>query len=150
MNLQSLFPSPSAFSASRANQEEPLPAAAAAAAASNDYGSLKESAEKTTNSKGELEPSVSANRDDGSQKEGENASLLNGEELALPGEQTNHEGEDVDSIYRSTLAALRTIKELRKGSSTYNVFSLPPFSREDDSEDKDLPPCTTIPIYPRD
>jgi hypothetical protein len=72
----------------------------------------------------------------------------NPEEIVLPSDPEG--GEDVDSIYRSTMAALRTIKELRKGSSTYNVFSLPPFSREDNNEDKDLAPCTTIPICPRD
>eukprot|EP00250_Pteridium_aquilinum_P011321 c19990_g1_i1 orf=500-1681(+) len=63
-------------------------------------------------------------------------------------EQTYSQGEDVDNIYRSTLAALRTIKELRRGSSTYSVFSLPPFSKGegDDDEDVNGTPCATIPI----
>ncbi|KAJ7521209.1 hypothetical protein O6H91_19G042600 [Diphasiastrum complanatum] len=33
------------------------------------------------------------------------------------------QGEDVDSIYRSTMAALRTIQDLRKGSSTHSSLS---------------------------
>ena len=32
------------------------------------------------------------------------------------------------SIFRSTVAALETMQELRKGSSTYSHFSLPPLS----------------------
>lgn len=57
---------------------------------------------------------------------------------------------DVETIYRSTVAALRTIKDLRRGSSTYNVFSLPPFSRSDsDFEDgagNSNLCCATIPV----
>ena len=34
--------------------------------------------------------------------------------------------EDVTNIYSSTLAALRIMKEIRRQSSTYNIFSLPP------------------------
>ena len=34
--------------------------------------------------------------------------------------------EDVNNIYSSTLAALRIMKEIRRRSSTYNIFSLPP------------------------
>eukprot|EP01018_Ginkgo_biloba_P012878 Gb_15041 [translate_table: standard] len=37
------------------------------------------------------------------------------------------QGDTVDNIYRSTLAALRTIKDLRRGSSTYNPLSFTPF-----------------------
>lgn len=61
-------------------------------------------------------------------------------------------GEDVENIYRSTVAALRTIKELRSGSSTYSVFSLPPFnhSGNDSSEDGKGTPCfATIPVCPK-
>ncbi|KAG6489411.1 hypothetical protein ZIOFF_050680 [Zingiber officinale] len=35
------------------------------------------------------------------------------------------------SIFRSTIAALTTMQELRKGSSTYSYFSLPPLSLPD-------------------
>lgn len=68
-----------------------------------------------------------------------------------PQGQLFYHGEDVENIYRSTVAALRTIKELRRGSSTYSVFSLPPFNRnENDSEDGDSkitsPCCATIPV----
>ncbi|MCO5609557.1 hypothetical protein L7F22_063786 [Adiantum nelumboides] len=49
-------------------------------------------------------------------------------------EETHYQGEDVDNIYRSTLAALRTIKELRRGSSTYSIFSLPPFNKGEDGD----------------
>lgn len=35
------------------------------------------------------------------------------------------------SIFRNTVAALVTMKELRKGSSTYGHFSLPPLSLAD-------------------
>lgn len=35
------------------------------------------------------------------------------------------------SIFRNTVAALVTMKELRKGSSTYGHFSLPPLSLPD-------------------
>lgn len=63
-------------------------------------------------------------------------------------ERTHSQGEDVDNIYRSTLAALRTIKELRRGSSTYSIFSLPPFSKGEGDDDDDVKgtPCATIPI----
>ncbi|KAI5083065.1 hypothetical protein GOP47_0002808 [Adiantum capillus-veneris] len=52
-------------------------------------------------------------------------------------EQAHYQGEDVDNIYRSTLAALRTIKELRRGSSTYSIFSLPPFNKGEDEDSLD-------------
>lgn len=35
------------------------------------------------------------------------------------------------SIFRNTIAALTTMQELRKGSSTYGHFSLPPLSLPD-------------------
>jgi len=35
-------------------------------------------------------------------------------------------GEDVQSVYKSSLAALRTLQEMRKGSSTVSSQSLPP------------------------
>eukprot|EP00252_Welwitschia_mirabilis_P000102 TRINITY_DN1006_c0_g1_i1.p1 TRINITY_DN1006_c0_g1~~TRINITY_DN1006_c0_g1_i1.p1 ORF type:complete len:397 (-),score=98.64 TRINITY_DN1006_c0_g1_i1:264-1454(-) len=41
------------------------------------------------------------------------------------------QGDTADSIYRSTLAALRTIKDLRKGSSTYNPLSFASFAPGD-------------------
>eukprot|EP01018_Ginkgo_biloba_P008364 Gb_09400 [translate_table: standard] len=50
-----------------------------------------------------------------------------------PGDRVNvHETvalqeESVETIYRSTLAAMRTIQELRSGSSTYSPLSLPRF-----------------------
>lgn len=70
-----------------------------------------------------------------------------GPEPAAAQECTHSQGEDVDNIYRSTLAALRTIKELRRGSSTYSIFSLPPFSKgEGDDDDVKGSPCATIPI----
>jgi len=37
------------------------------------------------------------------------------------------QGDTIEDIYRSTLAALRTIQDLRKGSSTYNPLSFSPF-----------------------
>lgn len=54
------------------------------------------------------------------------------------------DGEGMESIYRSTMAALRTLKEIRRGSSTYSVFSLPPLD-----ETKSLPLCSLIPICPK-
>lgn len=62
-------------------------------------------------------------------------------------EQTHYQGEDVDNIYRSTLAALRTIKELRRGSSTYSIFSLPPFNKGEDEDaiNVDDTPSTNTP-----
>ncbi|EFJ09293.1 hypothetical protein SELMODRAFT_123281 [Selaginella moellendorffii] len=39
--------------------------------------------------------------------------------------------EQVEGIYRSTMAALQTIKDLRKGSSTYSALSLPPLGNSD-------------------
>ncbi|XP_024526864.1 SPX domain-containing protein 1 [Selaginella moellendorffii] len=38
---------------------------------------------------------------------------------------------NMEGIYRSTVAALHTIQELRKGSSTYSPLSLPLFNREE-------------------
>ncbi len=35
-------------------------------------------------------------------------------------------GEAVETIYRSTIMALRTIQDIRQGSSTCSIFSLPP------------------------
>lgn len=35
------------------------------------------------------------------------------------------------SIFRSTVVALMTMQEMRKGSSTYGQFSLPPLSLPD-------------------
>jgi hypothetical protein len=34
--------------------------------------------------------------------------------------------EAVETIYRSTLTALRTIQDIRQGSSTRSIFSMPP------------------------
>uniref|UniRef100_A0A0C9QPB8 TSA: Wollemia nobilis Ref_Wollemi_Transcript_15008_1978 transcribed RNA sequence n=1 Tax=Wollemia nobilis TaxID=56998 RepID=A0A0C9QPB8_9CONI len=45
------------------------------------------------------------------------------------------QGDTVESIYRSTLAALRTIKDLRKGSSTYNPLSFSSFIPGDVEDD---------------
>lgn len=42
-------------------------------------------------------------------------------------------GEAVETIYRSTVMALRTMKEIRQ-SSTRSIFSLPPMSRVDCDE----------------
>lgn len=44
-----------------------------------------------------------------------------------------------DQIYRSTMAALRSMKEMRKGSSTYGPFSLPPLHH-------DMPPASSSSI----
>eukprot|EP00249_Psilotum_nudum_P022802 c28647_g2_i1 orf=328-1488(+) len=56
-------------------------------------------------------------------------------------------GEDVENIYKSTVAALRTIKDLRKGSSTYNAFSLPPFDCNDNNEGYNEDGSATVPYY---
>uniref|UniRef100_A0A0D6R4Z7 SPX domain-containing protein n=1 Tax=Araucaria cunninghamii TaxID=56994 RepID=A0A0D6R4Z7_ARACU len=45
------------------------------------------------------------------------------------------QGDPVDSIYRSTLAALRTIKDLRKGSSTCNPLSFSSFIPDEVDDD---------------
>jgi hypothetical protein len=43
-------------------------------------------------------------------------------------------GEDgIEEVYKNTMAALQTIKNVHRGSSTYNAFSMPPC--EEDSED---------------
>lgn len=42
-------------------------------------------------------------------------------------ETSSLQGDTIEGIYRSTLAALRTIQDLRKGSSTYNPLSFSPF-----------------------
>ncbi|KAH9316948.1 hypothetical protein KI387_018717 [Taxus chinensis] len=47
----------------------------------------------------------------------------------------SRQGDTVESIYRSTLAALRTIKDLRKGSSTYNPLSFSSFIPRDIEDD---------------
>lgn len=51
---------------------------------------------------------------------------------------------DVEIIYRSTIAALRTFKDLRRGSSTYSAFSLPPLSQ--DGAGDSSPCCATLPV----
>lgn len=45
------------------------------------------------------------------------------------------QGDTVESIYRSTLAALRTIKDLRRGSSTYNPLSFSHFLPSNSDDD---------------
>ncbi|GLJ56126.1 hypothetical protein SUGI_1204920 [Cryptomeria japonica] len=45
------------------------------------------------------------------------------------------QGDAVESIYRSTLAALRTIKDLRRGSSTYNPLSFSHFLPSNSDDD---------------
>lgn len=71
-----------------------------------------------------------------------------GEENALFKGRGDEDGdcdaEGMESIYRSTMAALRTMKEIRRGSSTYSVFSLPPLD-----ETKSMPLCSLIPICPK-
>lgn len=71
-----------------------------------------------------------------------------GEENALfkggGDEDGDCDAEGMESIYRSTMAALRTMKEIRRGSSTYSVFSLPPLD-----ETKSIPLCSLIPICPK-
>ncbi|EFJ32736.1 hypothetical protein SELMODRAFT_85666 [Selaginella moellendorffii] len=54
------------------------------------------------------------------------AAMLGETVIDAPQEDGNMEG-----IYRSTVAALHTIQELRKGSSTYSPLSLPLFNREE-------------------
>lgn len=39
-----------------------------------------------------------------------------------------------EGIFRNTVAALLTMQEIRKGSSTYGRFSLPPLSLPDQSD----------------
>ncbi|KAJ3673198.1 hypothetical protein LUZ60_006572 [Juncus effusus] len=50
------------------------------------------------------------------------------------------------SIFRNTVAALMTMQELRKGSSTYGHFSLPPLELKDEERDwlMDLKPASPI------
>lgn len=65
------------------------------------------------------------------------------------GEETEDEEEETedeavvdlgqDQIYRSTMAALRSMKEMRRGSSTYGPFSLPPLHH-------DMPPASSSSI----
>eukprot|EP01018_Ginkgo_biloba_P026217 Gb_06615 [translate_table: standard] len=73
------------------------------------------------------------------------AAKAQGEEISL------FCGEDVESIYRNTMAALRTMTEMRKGSSTYSVFSLPPLHNNGEivDEKKSIPLCSLIPICPK-
>lgn len=66
------------------------------------------------------------------------------ENLGKVEEDEDGEGEGMESIYRSTMAALRTMREIRRGSSTYSVFSLPPLD-----ETKSIPLCSLIPICPK-
>ncbi|KAH7421982.1 hypothetical protein KP509_13G084600 [Ceratopteris richardii] len=68
-----------------------------------------------------------------------------GPACAPSGEHSCDQGGDVDTIYRSTLAALRTMKELRRGSSTYNIFSLPPLNKAEgeDGVNGFSKPCLT-------
>lgn len=49
-------------------------------------------------------------------------------------EQGSFHGDDVEGVHKSIIAALRTIKDIRRGSSTYSIFSLPPFSVKEDNE----------------
>ncbi|KAJ4755344.1 SPX domain-containing protein 3 [Rhynchospora pubera] len=52
------------------------------------------------------------------------------------------------SIFRNTVAALMTMQELRKGSSTYGHFSLPPLELPDSESDwlQSFKPASPIPI----
>lgn len=59
-------------------------------------------------------------------------------------EDGDWDAEGMECIYRSTMAALRTMREIRRGSSTYSVFSLPPLD-----ETKSIPLCSLIPICPK-
>lgn len=96
-------------------------------------------------------PNTSEREEHGAQDKAEDGAAAGDEgnsKSAAAEDSTPSHGEDVDSIYRSTLAALRTIKELRRGSSTYSIFSLPPFSKDEDGggDDENGAPCATIPI----
>lgn len=125
MNLQSLFPPPADI------EEAPV------ATAKRHHGMSNSSECEEHEAKHKVE-------DGGAGCKGSN-------KFAAAEVSTSSQGEDVDSIYRSTLAALRTIKELRRGSSTYSIFSLPPFSKDedgvgDDGDDMNGVPCATIPV----
>jgi hypothetical protein len=48
-----------------------------------------------------------------------------------------------DQLYRSTKAALRSMEEMRKGSSTYSPFSLPPLHHDTPPAPSASTPTTT-------
>ena len=41
--------------------------------------------------------------------------------------------DDIKEVYKNTMAALQTIRNIRRGSSTYNAFSMPPCEENEDS-----------------
>lgn len=51
-----------------------------------------------------------------------------------------------EGIFRNTVAALLTMQEIRKGSSTYGIFSLPPLNLPDQSHSQSLQLNSPIPI----
>ncbi|KAG9139495.1 hypothetical protein Leryth_025862 [Lithospermum erythrorhizon] len=51
-----------------------------------------------------------------------------------------------EGIFRNTVAALFTMQEIRKGSSTYGQFSLPPLKLQDCDVIQCLQPCSPIQI----
>ena len=54
--------------------------------------------------------------------------------------------DDVERMMKNTIAAWKILKEFRKGSSTYNLFSIPPFgySEEHDESAQHCEPVTTL------
>ncbi|GLJ06997.1 hypothetical protein SUGI_0055020 [Cryptomeria japonica] len=70
-----------------------------------------------------------------------------------PLQQRSQSQEKIEKIYTSTVAALRTMRDIRKTSSTYSIFSLPPlnihFHGFADENDNSIPSSSLIPLCPK-